>query len=88
MESPAQRQAEVQAQVRAIARAIYEEIGWPGQWDRLGEDRQETWCIHTRALLRSGVFRLPRRSADEPPLEGQTTIDEQLDAIEREAQGR
>jgi hypothetical protein len=76
--SPADDQAQANEEVERIAQALYHEV-WCHPWDRISETQREAWRAHARSLLRQGVIRPGVRPRVEPPMAGQTTIDEALD---------
>lgn len=79
MPSPADRQSEAHAEVERIAQAMYERIRVPLVWAHAPVVMKEEWRGHVRALLLASVIRPAKREPVEPPITGQTTIEEQLD---------
>jgi hypothetical protein len=82
-DTPAQRQADANAEVERVAAALYTEVwnSWP--WEQIAEERRQAWRAHARNLLASGVIRPGLRERVEPPMQGQTTIEEALDELSR-----
>lgn len=78
MASPADRQAEANAEVERIAAALYDEIRRPLEWAYAPVALREKWIGHARFLLLNGDIRPPKREPVDPPMTGQTTIEEQL----------
>jgi hypothetical protein len=79
MASPADVQAQANEDVERIASALCETIRPFGMWAHLPEGGREVWRAWVRDLLERDVIRVGRRpDKGEPPMEGQTTIEDVL----------
>lgn len=92
--SPADRQKEALDDIERIAHAAYDAFltlvtaGRPAKWEEVDDTTRSCYRVMVRRLLDGDVIKVGKRPNVERPLKGQTTIDDQLDAIELRAQGR